>query len=103
MIHARHFRRFATNQRATGCFTASGNTVDNARGVFNIQFASRKIVEEKQWLSALAHQIIDAHGHQINPNCVDISGINRNTQLGADPVRGRNQDRIVVSRAFQIK
>ena len=47
----------------------------------------RLIVEEKERLGALAHQVIDAHGDQVDPDRrVSLQGPG-DGQLGPDPVR----------------
>ena len=103
MIHARHFRRLAADQRAARRLTACRNAVDDAGGLFHIQLACGKIIKEKQWLCPLADQIIDAHRHQIHADCVHMARVNRNAQFGAHTIRCRHQNRVFIPRAFQIK
>lgn len=46
VIHARHFRRLAADQRAAGLQAAFGNTVDHAGGGIDIQFTRGIVIEE---------------------------------------------------------
>ena len=96
MIHARHFRRFAAHQRAAGLQAAFGDAVNHACRGIHIQLAGRVVIEEEQRLSALYHQIVDAHRHQIDANRVVTFQIHRQTQLGADAVRPGDQHRLAV-------
>ena len=62
-IHTGHFSRFAANQGATGFFAAGRNAFDHIGGTRHIQFAARKIIQEKQRLCALHQNIVHAHGY----------------------------------------
>ena len=102
-IHAGHFCGLAADQGATGRGATCGNALDNACGAVNIQLAGGEIIQKKQRLRALTDQIVDAHGDQINADGVHISGINRNPQLGADPIGGGHQNRIAKACVFEVK
>ncbi len=103
MIHARHFRRLATDQSATRQLATLGDAVNDPCCLFQLQLTRREIVKEKQWLSALADQIVDAHSDQVNADCIDVTCVNRDAQLGTDTVRGRNQNRVFVAGIFKVK
>ncbi len=102
-IHARHFRGFAANQCATGHLAAFGDARDNPFGNSVFQLARGKIIEKKQRLCALHDQIVDAHGNQIDSHGVMPVEINRQFQLGPDPVIRGNQQRIVIACRFRIE
>ena len=103
MIHAGHFCRLAADQGTARCFAPGRNTGDDARGLIHIQLAGCKVVKEEQRFRPLAHQIIDAHRHQIDADCIDASGINGDAQLGADAVSCSHQNRVGEARRLQIK
>ena len=103
VIHARHFRRLTTDQRAAAGFTPCGNAGDDAGRLFDIQLAGGKVVEEQQGFGPLAHQIVHAHGHQINADGVDIAGVDGDAQLGAHTVGCRHKDGVVVARRLEVK
>ena len=58
----------------------------------------RDVVEEEQRLGSLAHQVVDAHGHQVDADGVEAAELLGHHQLGAHPVGGRHQDRPAVAR-----
>ena len=103
VIHARHFRRLAADQRATTGFAAGRDAFDDASGLIDVQLAGGEIVEKEQWLRPLADQIVDAHRHQINADAVHIAGVDGDAQLGADPVGGGDQDRVHIARRLEVK
>ena len=57
----------------------------------------RDVVEQEEWLSALAHQIVDAHGHQVDANGVEPSDGLGHQRLGAHPVGAGHQHRLAVA------
>ena len=103
VIHPRHFRRLTADQGTARCLTSRRNAVDNARGLFDIQLARGKIIQKKQRLGPLTDQIVDAHRHQINADRINVAGINRNAQLGANAIGCSHQNGIGIPSAFQIK
>jgi hypothetical protein len=102
-VHARHFRRFTANQGSARHLAAIGNTSDHIGGRVDIQRAGCKIVEEKQRLSALNNQIVDAHGNKIDPDGAVLAGFNRDLQLGANAVIGGHQNRVGESGTLEIE
>ena len=60
-------------------------------------FAGGEIVEEEQRLGALDDEIVGAHRDQVDADPVVPAGVDRELELGADPVIGRDQQRIVDS------
>ena len=59
-----------------------------------LELAAGEIVEEKQRLGALHHEIVDRHGDKIDADGVMTAGLDRDLDLGADAVGGGDQDRI---------
>ena len=90
-IHARHFRGFAADQRATGLFAARGDPTDHLRRDIHIELAARKIIEKEERLGALHQHVVDAHGDEIDADRVVPIEFEGQLQLGADTVGSGNQ------------
>ena len=102
-IHARHFRRFAADQRAARLAAALGDAADDRRRLRYVQPAGGEIVQEEQRLGALHDQVVDAHRHQVDADGGVQAGLDRDAQFGADAVRAGNQDRVVKSRRLRVE
>ena len=103
VIHARHFRRFAADQRAAGLAAALGDAADDRRALLGIELAGGEIVEEKQRFRALDDDVVDAHGDEIDADRVMVPGIDGDLQLGADAVIGGDQHRIGKARRLEVE
>ena len=76
---------------------------DDALGDVALELAGREIVEEEQRLGALHDQIVDAHRDEIDADPVVAIAVDRELELGADAVVGRDQQRIVEARRLEIE
>ena len=54
----------------------------------------RDVVEEEQRLGALAHEVVDAHGDEVDADRVEPADGLRDQRLGADAVGGRHEHRV---------
>jgi hypothetical protein len=61
----------------------------------------RDVVEEEQRLGALAHEVVHAHGDQIDADGAEPSQGPGDQRLGAHAVRGRHQHRVAISAGVQ--
>ena len=68
-----------------------------------IEFSCREIVEEKQWLSTLYDQIVDAHRDKIDADSVVDAGFNGDLELGADAVISCDENRIIESGCLEVE
>ena len=102
-IHSRHFRRFAADQRAASDSAALGDPGDNPGRDTIVELAGRKIIKEEQRFCTLHDQIVDAHGDQIDADLVMPVMIDRQFDLGADPVIGGNQQWVRVTGGARIE
>ena len=85
------------------CRQPVGDAGDHALGRCHVELAAGKVVEEEQRLRALHHQIVDAHGDEIDADGRMPAGIDRDLELGADPVGRRDQHGIAVAGAFEVE
>ncbi len=86
--------RLAADQRAARLAAAGRNAADDRGTLIGIELAGGEIVEEEQRLGTLDHQIVDAHGDEVDADGVVLVGVDGDLQLGADAVIGGNEDRI---------
>ena len=103
LVHARHFRGFAANQRATGQAAALGNAADYAFRLGQFEFTGGVVVEEKQRLGAQHGDIVGAHRHQVDADAVEFVEIDREFQLGADAVGAGHQQRLPITLQRQFE
>ena len=97
-IHAGHLGGLAADQRAAGLAAALGDAGDDrASPRRDLELAGGEIVEEEQRLGALHDEVVDAHGDEVDADRVVLAGVDRELELGADAVGGRDQDRIAVA------
>ena len=102
-VHARHLRRFATDQGAARLPAPGGDAGDHTLCDRRIQLAGGEIVEEEQRFGPLDHKVVDAHGDKVDADCVMPARCDRQFQLGADAVGRRHQDRIPIACVTQIE
>ena len=102
-IHARHFGGLAADQGAAYFLTGLSDAGDDGAARRHIELSGREIVEEEEGFGALDHQIVDAHGHQIDADALMAAAGDGNFELGAHPVGGGNQDRIFEARRLQVE
>ena len=102
-VHARHLGRLAAGEGRAGLPAAFGDAGDHPRRLIHVQLAAGEIVQEQQRLGALGQQIVDAHGHQVDPDGVVQAGLGRHLQLGADAVGGGDEQGIVVAGRLEVE
>jgi len=73
-------------------FSDAGDDV--APGV-RIEPPGREVVEEEERLGALGEHVVDAHRHQIHAHRVELAGRDGELELGANPVRAGDENRVV--------
>ena len=90
---ARVLGHLAADQRAAGLAAALGHAFDELLDVVGVEPTDRDVVEEEERLGPLAHEVVDAHGHQVDADGVEPAGGLGHQRLGADPVGGRHEHR----------
>ena len=103
LIEPRHLGGLAADQRAAGLLAADRNAGDHGGADFRLEFSTCVVVEKEQRLGALHHQVVDAHGDQVDADGVVAAGLDRDLDLGADAVIGGHQDRILESKWFEVE
>jgi hypothetical protein len=102
-VEAGHLCGLAADQRAARLSAALGDALDDRGRSRHIELAGREIIEEEQRLRPLADQVVHAHRDEIDPDRAEAAGVDRELELGADPVRRRHEDRIAVAGCAQVE
>ena len=63
----------------------------------DIQRPGRVIVQKEQGLRALHHDVVHAHGHQVDAHRIVPAGVDREAQLGPDAIRARDQHGLAIT------
>jgi hypothetical protein len=71
--------------------------------VRDLQLARCEVIQEEQRLGALHHEVVDAHGHEIDADRLVPSALDGDLELGAHAVIGRHQDGVLEACPLQIK
>jgi len=102
-IHAWHLRGLAADQGTSAGSASGGDSIDDTLRDLHVKRSHSKIIQEEQRLGTPTDQIVNAHGDKINADCVDSTGIDGDTKLGADTVGGGDANRIRLARRFEVK
>jgi hypothetical protein len=102
-VVAGHFGRLPADQGAARFAAAVGDALQCGQRATPIQPAGGIIVEEEQGFGALADQVVDAHGDEVDAGGVQAPGLGQEAQLGADAVRGRDEQRVAQTRAGEVE
>ena len=97
VVHAGHFRRLAADQRAARLHAALDDAGDHTLADRDIERTGREIIQKEQWLGALHHDVVHAHGHQIDAHGVVPAGVDGEAQLRADAIRAGDQHGLAVA------
>ena len=76
---------------------------DHPLGDAAVELAGGEIIEEEERLGALDDEIVGAHRDQIDADAVVAVVIDRELELGADAVIGRDQQRIAIARRLEVE
>ncbi|MBA7701746.1 hypothetical protein ES703_110491 [subsurface metagenome] len=93
-IHSRKFGCLASDQSASGLLTALCDSLDQCIEFLIVQFSAGDIIEEKEGLGSGHHNIIHAHGDQVDPDSVVSLQHLGKQELCTDSIRGRDKNRI---------
>lgn len=94
MAAKRESAHLTPKQNAVRLPAAFYNALDNSFSDINIQLAGGVVVQEEQRLGSGRNYVIDAHGHQVNANCVMLAKLKRQLELGPNTISPGHQKRI---------
>ncbi len=102
-VEGGHLCRLPADQDTAGKAAAVGDAADHLQGGPGLELAGGEIVEKKKRLSPLRQDIVHPHGHEVDAH--RIVGVHHegDLELGPDPVCGRDQNRVAVLSALEIK
>ena len=103
MVHAGHFGGLAANERAAGLLAAIGDAGDDLRRGLHVQLSGCVIVEEKQRLGTLHHEVVHRHGDKVDTHPMVAPGLDGDAQLGAHAVIGGDQDRVLEPAGLEVE
>ncbi len=82
---------------------ALGHAGDEIRHLGRIEVPDRDVVEQEQRLRPLAHEVVDAHGHEVEADRVEAGDLLGNECLGADAVGAGDEDGLAVAAGGQLE
>ncbi len=94
---SRVFGHLAADESAACLAAPLGNAADQLLDLRRVELADRDVVEEEQGLGALTHEVVDAHGDEIDPDGVETTGRTSDHGLGSHAVGGGHQNRLPVA------
>ena len=102
-VHARHLGGLAADERAPASAQPAAMPSITRAAASTVEPAGGEVVEEEQRLGALADQVVDAHRHEVDADGVEPAGVDREPELGADPVGRGDEDRVGVARGLEVE
>ena len=102
-VEARHLRRLTTDQRRPGLAAAGGDALDDRRADMRIEPPRREIIEEEEGFGALHHEVVDAHGDEVDADARVPPGLDGDLHLRADAVVGGHEDRIAEAGGLEVE
>ena len=102
-IDARHFGRLATNKRGLAFDAPVGDACDHFARQRTVKSAGCKIIQKEQGGCALGDDVVDAHGHKVDPEPPVAFKAPRQFKLRSDTVCGRDKDRVGKSGGLDIE
>ncbi|RUP49419.1 hypothetical protein BC936DRAFT_142562 [Jimgerdemannia flammicorona] len=98
-----HLCRLAAYERRAGLQATVHHAPDEVGRDVDLELAAREVIKEEQRFRALHNQVVDVHGHKVNPHrVVDIRRV-RDLELGPDAVRGRYEDRVTKAGGLEVE
>ena len=73
------------------------------RADLDLELAGGEIIEEKQRLGALDHDVVDAHRDEVDAHRVVQAGVDGHLELGADAVGAGHQDGVAETRGLEVE
>ncbi len=102
-IDAGHLRGLAAEERAAVVAARGSHPTDDRLGDRRRQPTGGEIVEKEQRLGALHEDVVDAVIDEIDTDRVVLVGEEGDLQLGANAIGARDEHRMLVSPALELK
>lgn len=91
-----------TDERGGGLPAALGDAGHDGARHAHVERAAREVVEEGERRGAVAQQVVDAHGHEVDADGVVVADALRHLQLRAHAVRSQHQHRLLRDDQYYI-
>ena len=89
--------QLAADDGAAGQAAPGRDARHHLANLVRVDLAQQLVVEEEQRPGPAAHQVVHAHGDQVDPDRVEAAGRHGHRHLGADPIGARDQHRAAVA------
>ena len=89
--------QLAADDGAAGGPAAGGDAGHHLADLVGVDPAQQLVVEEKEGPGAAAHQVVHAHGDQVDPDGVEAARRHGHRHLGPDAIGARHQDGAAVA------
>src|SRR5262249_5719727 len=96
-VEARHRGGLAAEQRTARAAAALGDPAQRLARELGVEASHREVVEEDDRLRALHDEVVHDHRDAVDADGVDAAELRREAELGADAVRARDEDRVLVA------
>ena len=96
LVDAGHLRGLPADQGAPGLLAPLGDAFDNQGGGFRRQLPHGQVVQEEQRGGPVDHDIIGAHGHQVDADGIMAVHQDGDFNLGPHPIGGGYQHRVAI-------
>lgn len=96
LVKTGHLGRLAADERAVVFRTGAGETLDDVGEHMRLQLAGAEIIEEEQRFRAEHGDVVHAMIHEVRADGVVLVEGERELELGADAVHGRDEDGLLV-------
>jgi len=61
------------------------------------------IIQEKQRFSPLTNKIVYTHGHKVDAQRIEMTGVDGNAEFGPHPIRHRHENGVFIPGSFEVK
>ena len=85
------------------CRQPLGDAAEDLAPGRHVELAGGQVVEEKQRFGAVHHQVVDAHGDEVDADGVVAPGGVGDLELGADPIGTGDQNGVAVARRLEVE
>ena len=100
---ARHLGGLAPNERTARHGATFADASDHALGDSWIELARGDVIEKEEGLGPVGDEIVDAHGHQIDPHRFVTTRRDGHHELRAHPVGARDENGIAKARGLEVE